>query len=411
MAFSAGTKTILTLLLIIFVIYGVVRKPKEEDGIVDWKSDMGITENSFQKSHVESKKQDPAYTLNINPNKTIIIILAAFRSGSTYLGSIFDANPHIQYLMEPFHSEHMKNLDRRGAILGARSDHTEADWRMLYLQQMLHNCTLYQTPFPGKHNWCGTKAEHLHRFNTTECDRNQWVNGLSQQAICRYRKITVIKVIRLTDLTELLKIANIKSADIKIIHLLRHPVALMMSRKTQRFFFDWNKKTKIEGDKSIDAIPQRRIKVAWEVYNYCSENLRSTDFIENNPWFAARYMRVTHRDMSLKPLEMAEKVYDFIGETMIDKVREHIYNITGAQSEGYLNRRPEALNIFRNSTDVITHWKKITGHYVQYWDIFSIEDQCKRLFGHLDQPFTVDSVSRNYKTTRDIHADLDEYSD
>ena len=69
MAFSAGTKTILTLLLIIFIIYGVVRKPKEEDGIVDWKSDMGITENSFQKSHVESKKQDPAYTHNINPNK------------------------------------------------------------------------------------------------------------------------------------------------------------------------------------------------------------------------------------------------------------------------------------------------------------------------------------------------------
>ena len=86
-------------------------------------------------------------------------------------------------------------------------------------------------------------------------------------------------------------------------------------------------------------------------------------------------------------------MYDFIGQPLHDNIREHIFNLTEAQSEGYINRRPEALNLFRNSTDLIDRWKKMTSNYVKYWDVIAIEEQCKILFKHLKQTFTGDGTS------------------
>ena len=169
---------------------------------------------------------------------------------------------------------------------------------------------------------------------------------------------------------------------------------MITSRKTSRWFFIWDERTIIEGDLSRDAIPQRRIKVAWEAYNYCEDQLRSIDFIKNNPWFKDRYMQVTHRELSLKPIEVAEKVYNFMGQHLDDKIREHLLNLTEAKSEGYKNRRGEALNLFRNTTYAINRWKDMPSNYVKFWDIVSIEEQCKKLFKYLRQPFTGDVSSR-----------------
>ena len=337
--------------------------------------------------------QDQAFNLKLNPNKKFIIIVAAFRSGSTFLGNLFDSNPTMQYMFEPFHSAHIRNLRNRGALFGARPDHTESDLRMLYLQQMLHNCTVYLTPFPEKYMWCGTEEEHLHRFNSTECLRSMWKNGLSQQEICRYRDTTVIKVIRLEDLSDILKIAQIRSANIQIIQLLRHPVALMMSRRTGGKAFMWDDRTKVEPDTNHGGdITQKRTKMAWEAFNYCNNHLKAMELVESDPWLKDRYLRVTHHGMSLKPLETAEKVYSFIGATLTDHIKEYIRNITGAESEGFKNAPKHPLNVYKNSTDIATKWKELISDTVRYWDVFSIEAQCKKMFEPLIHEFSVDVV-------------------
>ncbi|KAL5259699.1 hypothetical protein ACHWQZ_G009967 [Mnemiopsis leidyi] len=337
---------------------------------------------------------DPAFNLDLNPHKKLIIVLAAFRSGSTFLGNLFDSNPTMQYMFEPFHSSHIRNLRARGALIGARSDHTESDLRMLYLQQMLHNCTVYLTPFPEKYQWCGTAQEHLHRFNTTDCPKAMLGNGISQQEICRYRKTTVIKVIRLEDLKDILKIAQIKSADVQVIQLLRHPVALMMSRRTGGKFFMWDSRTMVEPELlATGDVIQRRTKMAWEAFNYCYNHVKAMEFVESDPWLKERYLRVSHHEMSLKPLETAERVYSFIGEKLTDHIREYIRNITGAESEGFKNAPKHALNVYRNSTEIVNKWKDLVSSTVKYWDVFSIEYQCKRMFGPLIHEFTVDKMA------------------
>jgi len=337
--------------------------------------------------------QDPAFNLNLNPNKRIIILLTAFRSGSTFLGNLFDSNPTMQYMFEPFHDRHIINLRNKKDIIGARADHTESDLRMLYLQQILHNCTAFVTPIVAeKYGWCGSPSENLKRFNTTECTGTAWAPRNSQQEICRYRHTTVIKVIRLSDLSDLLKISKIHSANIQIIQLLRHPVACIMSRRTGGKFFSWNLRTGIENDN--DNVSERRVKVAWEVFNYCRDHLKAIEFIQAHPWFKDRYLRITHLEMSLKPLETAEKIYSFINETLTDEIKEYVINITGAQSEGYLNREKVALNVYRNSTDLASKWMKLKSATVKFLDVYSIEAQCKLLFEPMNDVFSVDTISK-----------------
>ena len=383
-AFLAGCLWILLLSL-------CLRQTTKHSVEVEYASkfiDVETTTQSMVSSIPHRPYQDPAFNLKLNPNKKFIIIVGAFRSGSTFLGNLFDSNPSMQYLFEPFHNGHIRDLRDESGLFGARPDHTESDLRMLYLQQMLHNCTVYPTAFPQKYGWCGSKEENLFRFNSTECGGRK-IPG-SHQEICRYRDTTVIKVIRLADLSDILKIAQIRSANVKIIQLLRHPVALMMSRRTGGVFFMWDSKTELEIVRG--EIDQRRIKIAWEAFNYCNNHLKAMELVESDPWLKDRYLRVSYHGMSLKPLETAEKVYSFVGATLTDHIKEYIRNITEAKSEGFKNAPKMALNVYMNSTDLATKWMKLVSATVKYWDVFSIEAQCKRMFNPLIHEFSVDTI-------------------
>ena len=155
----------------------------------------------------------------------------------------------------------------------------------------------------------------------------------------------------------------------------------------------WDDRTQLEPEPlATGDVTQRRTKVAWEAFEYCYNHIKALEFVERNPWLKDRYLRVTHHEMSLKPLETAEKVYSFIGANLTDNIREYIINITAAESEGYKNRRPDPLNVYRNSTDLVTKWKTLNSDSVRYWDVYSIEAQCKRMFEPLRDEFAVDNL-------------------
>ena len=47
-----------------------------------------------------------------------------------------------------------------------------------------------------------------------------------------------------------------------------------------------------------------------------------------------RFLRVTHDDMSLKPVETAEKVYQFIGKKIPDSMSEFLLQHTSSHEKG-----------------------------------------------------------------------------
>ena len=197
-----------------------------------------------------------------------------------------------------------------------------------------------------------------------------------------------MKVIRLSQLRDLDKIAGIRSADVKIIHLVRHPFPMMMSRRTGLEFFMWNQRTTVEW--SRNNIPVQRIKSAWEAYDYCFQTLKSIDFVEGDVWWKERYLRVTHEEISLMPVETAEGIYDFIGETFPGGVRDYLEEISSGD-----NKKPGPLNIYRNSSMIADKWKYLPSDLLTYWDLYSIEAQCKEFLRTFEYnpEFQIDGVS------------------
>ena len=60
---------------------------------------------------------DPAFKLTLDPNKKIILLLSSFRTGSSFLGQLFDSNPDIQYLFEPFYDPAIRKMYRAGRFV------------------------------------------------------------------------------------------------------------------------------------------------------------------------------------------------------------------------------------------------------------------------------------------------------
>lgn len=211
-------------------------------------------------------------------------------------------------------------------------------------------------------------------------------DGVTHQEICRLRDIIVIKVIRLQDLSDIMRISRIRSANLKVIHLLRHPVPMMMSRLMGGRSFYWRKYKNIMLD---NVIVKRRIPVAWETYNYSYNNLRTIRFIQNTNWLKDNYLLVTHRQLSLEPLETARKIYGFINETLSDDIVELLQNITSTKVEGPLSSH-------RVSANVVDAWRSLDTNRLTLWDIKSREHHSKVLLETMSETFALDDISDIY---------------
>jgi len=342
---------------------------------------------------------DPAFQLELNPNIKIVILFASFRGGSSFLGQIFDQNPAVQYLYEPFHDGAMLELSRTGSLIGSASRHTEADQRMLYLQQILHNCTMFATVFYEKHEFCGSVDEHLARFNSTECTRiSPKSRTVQQQEICRYRKTVVLKVIRLQYLSDIMKIQNIKSANIKIIHLTRTPIPMMMSRGTGLHFFLWDHKTAL---KRSSYREQNRIMLAWETFDYCYKTLQNIRYLESNVWMKERYMRLSHEELSLRPIETAQTVYNFLDMELTENLKEILVNVTSGVGGDSGNSR--ALKTSKNSKELLGKWKRMISATIKMFDLFTIEAMSSQFLKFLGYNLEMDEMSLPDKNNIYMH--------
>ena len=115
------------------------------------------------------------------------------------------------------------------------------------------------------------------------------------------------------------------------------------------------------------------------------------DLVENDSWFKKRYLRITHLEMSLKLLETAKIIYSFVNETFTPQVRDHIAKVTNGESENKL-RNP--LIVYRNTSMLIDEWKELKSFRLGFWDVSSIDMECKRLFGPLRESLSADAISR-----------------
>lgn len=285
-----------------------------------------------------------------NSRKTHILILATTRSGSSFVGQLFNQHPDIFYLFEPLyhvqttlipHFTHSRNLADRRVMLGASRD----------LLRSLYDCDLYFLesyikPQPTNHTTdklfrrgaskalcsapvCDAFSPSEAYIDEGECIRKCASLNLTLAAeFCREKRHVAIKTVRIPEIGDLRALMEDPRLNLKVIQLVRDPRGILSSRietfrDTYRLWRIW----RATGRKpyNLDLT---------QLSTVCEDLLHSiTTGSSRLPWLRGRYMLVRYEDLARNPLQKTKEIYDFLGFSMEKNVEEWIRNNTRGSND------------------------------------------------------------------------------
>jgi hypothetical protein len=289
--------------------------------------------------------------------RKLIILSAMFRSGSSFLGSLFDKNPNFNYYFEPLTMFKFPNLKKTHENPHFLSHTTP------YKLEMLKDILECKIPFVTKY------VNHIYRvkgfygqFNDvihypllkTTCYETgvcQWFmnsqmcegplcphsvydheksippqckeqctppnryNETQKQILidhCENSEASVIKVIRIEELNDLLPLYQNSNFDLKVVLLVRNPIAVYDSRLRL-----WEKYLKLNWGNHDD-----------KHYNFikfdCQRTVRSKMSFDKNELIKNNTLIIRYEDIALHELEMAKKIYHFVGHDIHQNVLDYI---------------------------------------------------------------------------------------
>jgi hypothetical protein len=311
------------------------------------------------------------------------------------VGELFNQNPDILYDFETFHADALTERKGKGNYRGENPRHTDDEINMLNLQQIIHNCTILPSPFLNALNkyWrCPkTKEENLKLFGEETCNEKEWWKGpgikVIRQYLCRKRDAVVLKVIRLRRLKDLELIKNIHLADVRVIQLLRDPRGMFRSRSGFKDIFQVMR-NKLQWTKQ-----EKWTKLALEAHTECENYVSDIEYAENSPWLKDRYIKVRHDDMATSSLEIAQKLYDFIGLPLPKLVIDYLEEVVNSKDPEDKPKKVRddtakggTLNTFKNSSTVNEKWLKWRLDAIR-----NVDEHCARFIRKMNWPFLISS--------------------
>lgn len=313
------------------------------------------------------------------PNgKVHVLLLSSWRSGSSFLGQVFSQHPSVFYLMEPaWHVwTRMHKPGARVLRMAVRD-----------LLRSVFQCDLsaVEAYLPEHHNvsalfmWvesralCSPPACSLtprgQFSNQTLCKKACDARGLRRaQDACSTYSHVVLKEVRFFELESLYPLLQDPNLDLRIIHLVRDPRAVLRSREAAV--------KALARDNSI-VLEQKNTAAAELQYQVMQEICRSHVRINERavmkppPFLEGRYKMVRYEDVARNPLEEINGIYEFVGLRMTPDLEDWIYRVTHGRGKG---TRREAFKITsRNAADVSQAWRSTLPHD----KVRRVQDVCK----------------------------------
>ncbi|XP_034031596.1 carbohydrate sulfotransferase 6-like [Thalassophryne amazonica] len=310
--------------------------------------------------------------------KVHVLLLSSWRSGSSFLGQVFSQHPSVFYLMEP-----AWHVWRKLQVSGVRTLRMavrdlirsvfQCDFSVMesYLPQEYNLSSLFM--WSHSRALCSPPACSLaprNQFsNQTECLKVCGTQGLEgAQDACGTYSHVVLKEVRFFELESLYPLLQDPSLDLRIIHLVRDPRAVVRSREESAKAF--------VSDNTM-VLEQRKVpveEVQYEVMQkICSSHVRINERALVNPphFLEDRYKLVRYEDVAINPLEEINAMYEFVGLEMTSTLEQWIYRVTHGKGKG---SRKEAFKITsRNAADVSQAWRTT----LPYKKVKRIQDVCK----------------------------------
>ncbi|XP_078114136.1 carbohydrate sulfotransferase 6 [Sander vitreus] len=310
--------------------------------------------------------------------KVHVLLLSSWRSGSSFVGQVFSQHPSVFYLMEPAWHVWTK-LQKPGARV------LRMAVRDLLRSVFQCDLSVMEAYLPEQHNmsslfmWSHSRAlcsppacplTPRNQFsNQTQCFQRCDARGLQAvEDACGTYSHVVLKEVRFFELESLYPLLQDPSLDLRIIHLVRDPRAVVRSREESAKAF--------VSDNAV-VLEQRSIPAAEVQYQVMQEICRSHVRINERailkppPFLKGRYKMVRYEDVARNPLEEISAMYDFVGLEMTRQLEEWIYRVTHGKGKG---SRKEAFKITsRNAADVSQAWRTTMPHN----KVRRIQEVCK----------------------------------
>lgn len=265
------------------------------------------------------------YTLNRpSGSKTkkqkLVILYSNQRSGSSFMGELFNRNLQAFYVFEPLfpytphceflNSERIEALER---MLDCDFSQNENFFRAAL--RITNTSTGIQCV---QNNVCFvTRSQSLRRLSRQMClTENKFptkpchpvLNHLSISKLCIASDVVAFKVLRvcsLRDIDELYKRLSNQGKELYVVHLVRDPRAIISS------------KLKLELKK------ENMISRAKELCQKMERNLKFVDDIREplELMLNGRYMQIRYEEAATNSIETASRIYRFLGSELPTEVR------------------------------------------------------------------------------------------
>ncbi|XP_077568010.1 carbohydrate sulfotransferase 6 [Stigmatopora nigra] len=319
-------------------------------------------------------------------DKVHILLLSSWRSGSSFVGQVFSQHPSVFYLMEPaWHVwTKLRNSGAQALRMAVRDlmrsvFHCDISVTEAYLPKHYNVSSLFM--WSHSRALCSPPACSLtprgYFSNETQCLKTCDTMGHQgvQEACISYSHV-VLKSVRIFELESLYPLFEDPKLDLRIIHLVRDPRAVVRSR---------DQSVKAFVNDNAVVLEQRNMPEPEVQYHVMQEICRSHVRISERalhtppPFLKGRYRMVRYEDVARNPQKEINAMYEFVGLNMTNQIEKWIHNMTHGKGKGSLK---EAFQITsRNAADVSQAWRTSLPHN----KVKRIQEVCKeamRLFGY-----------------------------
>ena len=328
----------------------VVKTEEKPKMFRDGQKAKEILSNESDSARNEEQKTNESLPIRKN-----LIILSPGRGGSTLLGSLFNKNQDVMYFFEPLYFPAVKWFK-----IGSASQEQLKNYKT-YCIPLIDS--LFQCDFSNSsEKILSALASRFSRRNSMALSKLRKISNTLLGESCNSHNHTVIKILtsRVPDKTiETLKELFQKKNryDVKMIHLVRDPRAVVYSRVQLKW---------VKGH----LHPQ----FSKYVNSRCDsilQNLR-LGLVSPPPWLKDRFKVIRYEDLALNTANIAKELYRFAGFDWSASVDEWISTLAKNTKKG------GPYSLYKNASISIGHWKNAPEPFIR-----AVENNCGDLMNFL----------------------------
>ncbi|XP_030647245.1 carbohydrate sulfotransferase 7 [Chanos chanos] len=317
-------------------------------------------------------------TVSRNNSKIHIYLHATWRTGSSFLGELFNQHPDVFYLYEP-----MWNMwqalypgdagSLQGAVRDMMNSLFRCDFSVLKLYAGSANITT-SFIFGWKTNkvicsepLCNAYKRHeIGLVQGDVCSKCSPRDIKELERECKKYPVVVIKDVRVLDVGVLVPLMRDPTLNLQIIQLFRDPRAVHNSRLKSKLALVKESIQILRSKKETDKykrllVPNSRVNRA-ENYVASAMELICDNWLSDMllvmsapPWVKRNYIRIRYEDLVLHPVEELRRLYRFSNLTVSPAMEKFVMNMTHGQ--GYSSDKPFLISS-RDAKEAIFAWRE-----------------------------------------------------